>query len=181
MRRLTELADSVRSAIEYAQENVRLLETKDATLGLRLDEADRNVATVLRADVLQRSRLDALERQDRIRSLAFEALSRRAQSQEAYTREVGAAVVSLREARGKLDGALAALERQQAASTSAYAQLGRNVESLSGWAEGFRRAGLSSNTVQEKFAFLSDELRRIRIRVDSLRPLPRNVTASDPR
>src|SRR5688572_13236595 len=35
MRRLAELADSVRSAIEYAQEHVRLLETNDATLGLR--------------------------------------------------------------------------------------------------------------------------------------------------
>ncbi|MGH7462327.1 MAG: hypothetical protein ACREMA_15050, partial [Longimicrobiales bacterium] len=74
-----------------------------------------------------------------------------------------------------------ALERRQATWASDYVQLGRRVETLSSWADGFRRAGLSGDVVQGQFSTLTNELRRIRIRVDSLRPVGRAVTSSDTR
>ncbi len=178
MRRLALLADSIRSVFDYAQGEVRLWSQ-------RLDENDRNTATRLddfaRADQVQLLRLDGLERQNRTYSSAFEALARRAQSQETSARDFSTTVASLRATLGRLDGELAALEQRHAASTSTYAQLGRRVESLSGWADGFRQAGLSGEAVQGRFSTLADELRRIRIRVDSLRPMVRTAVSSETR
>lgn len=184
MGRLGLLADSIRSVFDYTQGQVQQWDTTYANLGQRLDENDNARGVVntrldgfARADQVQRSRLDALERNDRTHSFAFEALSRRAQIQEANTHDVNATVASLRETLGKLDASLAVLEQQHAS----FGQLGRRVESLSGWADGFRRAGLSGDAVQGQLSALADDLRRIRIRVDSLRPPPRAVTSSEPR
>ena len=84
--------------------------------------------------------------------------------------DVGSSVNMLRETLGRLDDGLVSLQQRIQASTSGYAQLGRRVESLTGWADQFRRAGLSADAVQGQLSALSDELRRIRVRVDSLRP-----------
>jgi hypothetical protein len=181
MVRLALLADSIRSVFDYAQGQIQVW-------GQRLDENDRNTVMAAQtlnlrldrfatADQVHRSRVDALERQDRTHSYAFEALSRRAQLQESSMRDVSSSVAWLRESLGRVNSTLAALEQQYAA----YGQLGRRVESLSGWADEFRRAGLSGDAVQNQFSALSSELRRIRIRVDSLRTTGRIVTSSDPR
>jgi hypothetical protein len=192
MARLGSLADSIRAVLEYAQGEVRLWEATYANLGQKLDANARNAASTMRVvntrldgfarmDQTQRSRLEALERQDRTHGSAFEALSRRTISQEAATHDVFAMVASLRETLGKVDSEVDRLQQRFASSNSAYGQLGRRVESLAGWADGFRRAGLSGDAVQGQFASLADELRRIRIRVDSLRPLGRTVMSSDTR
>lgn len=174
MGRLGLLADSIRSVFDYAQGQVQLWSQ-------RLDENDMARDGLERADQAQRTRLDALERQDRTHSYAFEALSRRAQTQETSTYNVSATVSYLRETLGKLDAALAAVEQRHAASTSEYGQLSRRVESVSVWADGFRRAGLSGESVQFRFSALGDEIRRLRMRVDSLRPMGRAITSSDNR
>jgi hypothetical protein len=192
MARLGSLADSIRWVLEYAQGEVRLWETTYANLGQKLDENARNATGALRvlntrldgfarADLTQRTRLDALERQDRTQSSAFEALSRRTVTQETATHDVTAMVVALRETLGNLDNELDRLQQRFASSNSAYGQLGRRVESLAGWADGFRRAGLSGDALQGQLASLTDELRRIRVRVDSLRPMARTVMSSDTR
>jgi chromosome segregation ATPase len=173
MGRLGLLADSIRLVFDYAQGQIQQWETNYANLAQRLDENDQARAAVntrldglARADQVHRSWLDALERQDRTQSVAFEALVRRAQTQEASTNDVSVTIASLRGTLGRMDDALAALERRYTAASS-------RVESLSGWAEGFRRVGLSADAVQGQFSALSNELRRIRIRVDSLRPVRR--------
>jgi hypothetical protein len=192
MARLGSLADSIRAVLEYAQGEVRLWEATYANLGQQLEANARNSAGTLRvvntrldgfarADQTQRSRLEVLERQDRTHITAFEALSRRTISQEAATHDVFTMVASLRETLGKVDSGLGRLEQRFASSNSAYGQLGRRVESLAGWADGFRRAGLSGDALQGQLASLADELRRIRVRVDSLRPYARTVMSSDTR
>jgi len=185
MARLALLADSIRSVFDYAQGEVRLWEASYSTLGQRLDEnvntltrmsnGMRSLNTRLegfaRADVAQRTRLEALERYDRTQSTAFEALARRAVNQEATTHDVSATVGTIRETLGKLDSELAGLEQRLNSSTSAYGQLGRRVDNLAGFADGFRRAGLSGDALQGQLASLADEVRRIRMQVDSLRPV----------
>ncbi|MEX2285248.1 MAG: hypothetical protein WEE89_22375 [Gemmatimonadota bacterium] len=185
MKRLAVLGDSIRSVSDYAQGEAQATHQ-------RFDETDRAMTIRLdglaRVDQAQRSRMDALERQNLTNSSAFAALSRRAQTQESTTSDVSASVSSLRAALSRLDGVLSrldgeltALEERQAASTTAYGQLGRRVESFSTWADGFRQAGLSGESVHGRFSTLTAELRRIRLQVDSLRPLTRAVTAPDSR
>src|SRR5688572_16532274 len=147
MKRLAVLGDSIRSVSDYAQGEAQATH-------LRLDETDRAMTIRLdglaRVDQAQRLRMDALERQNLANtsafSSAFAALSRRAQTQESTTSDVSASVSSLRAALSRLDGELSrlvgeltALEDRQAASTTAYGQLGRRVESFSTWADGFRQ------------------------------------------
>jgi hypothetical protein len=181
MAQLALLADSLRSMLDSAQSKVELWEETYATMEQRLDDKYRSISTTSpaprtsRSDPAGLSRLDALERQDRTHRYAFEALSRRAQTQERATRDVSTSLAALRETLRRMDVALA----QQPGTASASGQLYRRVESLAGWADGFRRAGLSGDAVQRQFSTLSDELRRIRLRVDSLRPMSRAVTSSD--
>jgi chromosome segregation ATPase len=192
MKRLAVLGDSIRSVSDYAQGEAQATH-------LRLDETDRAMTNRLdgltRVDQAQRSRMDALERQNLTNSSAFAALSRRAQTQESATSDVSASVNTLRAALSRLDGELSRLDdelsrlaseltaqkERQAASTTAYGQLGRRVESFSTWADGFRQVGLSGESVHGRFSTLSAELRRIRLQVDSLRPMTRAVTAPDSR
>jgi DNA anti-recombination protein RmuC len=190
--RLALLADSIRSVLGYAQGEVRLWEASFANLQQRIDESGRGstkelkslskrLDTFARADVAQRTRLEALERQDYMHSSAVEALSRRTQVQEANTHDVVSTVSALRETFGRADSELSQLEQRLAASSSAYGQLGRRVDNLAGFADGFRRAGLNGAEVSDQLSQLAGELRRIRMRVDSLRPMTRTVMSSDSR
>jgi hypothetical protein len=164
MGQLTQLADSLRTAFDYAQLQAQQLDADHANGGnARLEGLENAV---------ERERMDALERRDRTHSMAFEALSRRAQIQEANMRELSSSVASLRATLSRMDGALAAVERQN--------PLGRRMESALGWVDDFRRAGLSADAVQSQFSALSIELRRIRVRVDSLRPMGRAVSSLEP-
>lgn len=185
MKRLAMLGDSIRSVFHYAQGEAQAWHQ-------RFDETDRAMTIRLdglaRVDRAQGSRMDALDRQNRTYSSAFAALSRRAQTQESTTSDITASVSSLRTALSRLDGELirldgelAALEERYLASTTAYGQLGRRVESVSTWADGFRQAGLSGEAVRGRFSALNAELRRIRMQVDSLRPPSRAITTSDNR
>jgi hypothetical protein len=45
------------------------------------------------------------------------------------------------------------------------------VDGLTGWVDGFRRVGLSGEAVADRLSALTDELRRVRLRVDSIRPV----------
>jgi chromosome segregation ATPase len=189
MARLGLLADSIRSVFDYAKGEVRLWEASYANLGQRVDKNDNAIVKMAsamrttntrldvfgRADLSQRTRLDALERQSFTNSSAVEALSRRTISQEANAHDVSSMVASLRDMLRRLDSDNRSVQQRLASSTSAYGQLGRRVESLNGWAEGFRRAGLSGDAVQGQLSGLADEVRRLRIRVDSLRPFARTV------
>ena len=185
VKRLAVLSDSIRTVFDFAQGEAQAWHQ-------RFDETDRAMTVRLdglaRVDRDQRSRMDALDRQNHTYSSAFAALSRRAQIQESATSDVSASVSSLRAALSrldgelsKLDGDLATLEERYLASTTAYGQLGRRVESVSTWADGFRQAGLSGESVQGRFSALTKELRRIRMQVDSLRPPSRAMTTSENR
>ncbi len=197
MTHLALLADSIRSVSDYTQGEMRLWETTYANLQHQMEEnfrkgaktdtailrsmttAMRGLNTRLevfaRTDQEQRGRLDAL---DRSQALAVEALARRTQTQESTMHDVSATVGTLRETLGKLDSDLETLDQRLAASSSQYGQLGRRVETLSGWAEGFRRAGLSGDAVQGQLTALADELRRVRVRVDSLRAASRPMISA---
>ena len=185
VKRLAVLSDSIRTVFDFAQGEAQAWHQ-------RFDETDRAMTVRLdglaRVDRDQRSRMDALDRQNRTYSSAFAAMSRRAQTQESTTSDITASVSSLRTALSRLDGELlrldgelGALEDRYAASTTAYGQLGRRVESFSTWADGFRQAGLSGEAVRGRFSALNAELRRIRMQVDSLRPPSRAMTTSDNR
>jgi chromosome segregation ATPase len=187
MGRLGKLADSIRSVFDYTQRELQLWEASYATLGQRVNENDNALKKMTgairaantgfaRADQSQRSRLEALERQQ---TSSVEARSRLTNSQKASTQDVNSTVRSLRETLRKLDNDLGSLTNRLASSTSQYSQLGRRVESLSGWADGFRRAGLSADVVQEQFQDLADEVRRLRTRMDS--QASRAVMSSDSR
>ena len=183
MARLGLLADSIRSVLQYAQGEVRLWEASYATLGQRIESNDNAIgkmANALRSasaradgfarmDNSQRTRLEALERQSLTNSSAVEALVRRTISQENNSHDVSSMVASLREALRRLDNDIGAVEQRLASSTSAYGQLGRRVDNLAGFADGFRRVGLSGNAVDDRLSGLGDELRRLRMRVDSMR------------
>ena len=190
--RLALLADSIRWVLGYAQGEVRLWEATYTTLQQRLDDGGRTSTKALkalntridgfaRATLAARNRIDALERQDYMHSSAVEALVRRTQNQEANTHDVVSTVSALRETLGRADSELSQLEQRLAASSSAYGQLGRRVDNLAGFADGFRRAGLNGAEVSGQLSQLADELRRIRIRVDSMRPMTRTVMSSDSR
>jgi chromosome segregation ATPase len=182
--RLSSLADSLRSVLDRAEGEARLWEASYSTFGQRLTHNDKAVQSVtngMRAVYTrlegQRSRIDALERSDRMHTTAVEALARRT---EGPSREASVTPASLRQTLGRLDSDLALLEQRMATSTSAYGQLGKRVESIAGWADGFRRAGLNADAVQGQFAALADEVRRVRLRVDSLR-FSRSVLSSSSR
>jgi chromosome segregation ATPase len=176
------LWDAAYSTLENrVDENARTTARGDTAILKSMRGLNTRLEVAARADLAQRSRLDALERQDRTHSYAVEALLRRTQTQEASMQDVGSTVAFLRTTLSKLDSDLDMLQQRLAASSSAQGQLGRRVESLSGWADGFRRAGLSADAVHGQLASLSDEVRRIRMRVDSLRPLARRMTARSDR
>jgi hypothetical protein len=187
---LAQLTDSIRSVFAYAQGEIRLWEAAyyaqeqrlDDNAGMigrngdaigRLTAADRTVDTRLgqlaRVDQSQQGRLDGLESQARTQSTAVAALARRAETQEASVRGVASSVADLRATLATLDSELDGVEDELAESGTAYAQMGTRVDRVSGWMDGFRRAGLSAEAVDNRLSALTDELRRVRIRVDSLR------------
>ena len=196
MAGLAQLADSIRSVFAYAQGEVRLWETAYYEQERRLDEnagrigrnsdALARMTTGMRAantriDVLagqdeaQASRLDALARQDRGHATLLESLAQRAQSQESTVRDVTTTLASLRETLAGVDAELVGLEDRLSASSSAYGQMGTRIDGLAGWVDGFRRAGLSGEAVADRLSGLADELRRVRLRVDSIRPVRATV------
>jgi uncharacterized coiled-coil protein SlyX len=200
MARLALLADSIRSVFAYAQGEVHLWEAayyaQEQRLGenagriasngeaiTRMATAVRTVNTRLdefaRVDVAQRSRLDALERQDRTQGSLVEALARRTDTQEATVVDVTTTVAALRETLAKLDAELAVLEDRLAVSSSAFGQMDTRIDRLAGWVDGFRRAGLTGEAVENRLSALADELRRVRMRVDSLRPVGAAVATSE--
>jgi chromosome segregation ATPase len=187
---LAQLADSIRSVFAYAQGEVRLWETAYYAQEQRLDENAASIGShaqaiarvtsaasaastrldgLARADVTKASRLDALERQDRAYGEAFAALVRRTDAQESKVLAVSADVGSLRQTLAGLDADLAGLEGQVTSTGSAFGQMDTRVERLDGWIDGFRRAGLNGEAVQTRLATLASELRRVTMRVDSLR------------
>lgn len=190
MVRLAMLADSIRSVFAYAQGEIRLWEaayyahdqrlrenaariTGNAealtrlTTGLRA--ANNRVDDLASAGAAQRSRLEALEREDQAHGSVLDRLAHQAQAQETSLRDVGTAISGLRQNLANLDTELAGLEEQLESSNSAYTQIDTRLERLAGWVDGFRRAGLSAEAVQGRLTALADELRRVRLRVDSLR------------
>jgi chromosome segregation ATPase len=194
---LGQLADSIRSVFAYAQGEVRLWETAYYAQEQRLDDNAASIARhaesitrvtnaassagtrlveLARADEAKQSRLDALERESRTHATAVAMLARRTEGHGANLVDVTEAVGSLRESlaslgaeQSSLDAELGGLENQVASSGSALGEIDTRVERLDGWIDGFRRAGLSGETVQSRLATLASELRRVTMRVDSLR------------
>lgn len=188
--RLGELADSIRSVFAYAQGEVRLWETAYYAQEKRLDENAANIAgngeaiarvtsgmrlagtrldELARVDIAYGSRVDALEHESRVHGTAVATLARRAGAQEADLLAVTSSLGMLRESLAGLDTELAGLENQVTTTGSAFGEMDTRVARLDGWIDGFRRAGLSGETVQTRLARLADELRRVTVRVDSLR------------
>lgn len=194
------LSDSIRSVFAYAQGEIRLWETAYYAQERRLDEnaarIDRNadaiagmttgvraantrIDALARADETTASRLDALARQDRAHGTALESLAQRTQTQESTVREVATTLASLRATLADVDAELVGLEDRLSASSSAYGQMGTRIDGLAGWVDGFRRAGLSGEAVADRLSRLADELRRVRLRVDSIRPVRTTVRATE--
>jgi hypothetical protein len=128
------LADSLRSALEQAQDEARLLEASRASYGKRLADNDKAMKTMtngVRAVYTrlegQRSRLDALERTDRAHTYQIEGLNRRAQWQDLSMRDDDATPSTLRKTLARLDSDLAILEQRMGRSRSTYGLLGRPV------------------------------------------------------
>jgi hypothetical protein len=128
----------------------------------RLDE-------LARTDVAYATRVDALERQTRANGTAVATLARRADAQDADIGEVAAHVGSLRQTLAGLDTELAGLENQLTSTGSAFGEMDTRVARLDGWIDSFRRAGLNGQAVENRLATLASELRRVTMRVDSLR------------
>jgi len=192
MTGLAQLTDSVRSVSAYAQGEMRLWDAAYYAHEQRLDENAGRIAgnaeaitrmttaaraTTARLDELarfgeaQQNRVGALEEQDRTQGSLVEALAGRTRTQEATLAGMTTTLATLRETLAEVDGELAELEDQLAASGSAYGELDTRIATLTGWVDGFRRAGLSGTTVESRLTALADELRRMRMRVDSLRPV----------
>jgi chromosome segregation ATPase len=143
------------------------------TTGMRA--ANTRIDVLAGQDEAQASRLDALARQDRAHATLLEGLAQRAQSQESTVRDVTTTLASLRETLAGVDAELVGLEDRLSASSSAYGQMGTRIDGLAGWVDGFRRAGLSGEAVADRLSGLADELRRVRLRVDSIRPVRATV------
>lgn len=187
MARLTLLSDSIRSVFAYAQGQINLWEAAYDAQQRRIEEdaarIGRNGEAITRmtrvvdgrldalagADRTQQSRLDALARDDRTQMSMLEALAGRTQSNETMLRDVSATLSGLRQTLASLDGQLAAMEDRYATSTTAIQELHARVDGMAGWVDGWRRTGLNGPAVEERLATLADELRRVSVRVDSMR------------
>lgn len=190
--RLAQLTDSIRSVFAYAEGELRLWDAAYYAHEQRLEEnagkIARNVEAIAsmsaaagrvsaRLDELARSaevqeqRLVVLEEEDRSQASALESLASRTGAQEATLVDLGTTVAGLRETLAGVDGELAALEELVAASGSAYGELDTRIEGIAGWVDGFRRAGLSGAALESRLSAFAEELRRVRMRVDSLRPV----------
>lgn len=196
MAGLALLSDSIRSVFAYAQGEIRLWETAYYAQENRLDEnaarigrnadaiarmttgmraANTRIDALARVDETTATRLDALGRQDRAHGTALESLAQRTQTQESTARDVTATLATLRQTLADLDAELLGLDDRLSASSSAYGLMDTRVDGLAGWVDGFRRAGLSAEAVAGRLSALTDELRRVRLRVDSIRPVRTTV------
>ena len=164
-------------AITGLTTGVRAASTRLDQLGRAGEAQQARLVRLERADEAQQARLAGLELQDRTQGSALEALARRTEAQEASVRGATTTIGSLRQTLAGLDGELTALEDQLQNTGSAYGQLNTRMERLNGWVEEFRRAGLTGEAVDSRLVSLANELRRVRLRVDSLRatrPLARS-------
>jgi hypothetical protein len=189
---LAVLSDSIRSVFAYAQGEIRLWETAYYAQERRLDEnaawigtnaeaiarmttgmraANTRIDALAGADERTATRLDALVRQDRAHGTALESLAQRAQTQESAARDVTTTLATLRQTLAGLDAALLGFDDRLSASSSAFGRMDTRVDGLTGWVDGFRRVGLSGEAVADRLSALTDELRRVRLRVDSIRPV----------
>ena len=187
---LTRLADSIRSVSAFAEGEIRLWETayydqdrrlnenaggvrRNADAIARMATAMRTVNTRLDAlaavDETTASRLAALARRDQEHATLFEDVVRRTVAQESTGRDLATTVGTLRQTLSELDTELVALDDRLSASGSAFVQMDSRVEGLADWIDGFRRAGLNGEAVAGRLSALADELRRVRLRVDSIR------------
>lgn len=192
LARLALLADSIRSVFAYAQGEIRLWEAAYYAQEQRLNEHTGRIARngeaitrmttalrtsntradeLARVDEAQHSRLDQLERQDRTQLSLLEVLDQRTRTQEAAVSDASTTIAAVRQHLASLDAELVGLEDRVEASTSTYGQIDTRIERLASWVDGFRRAGLSAEAVQSRLSALADELRRVRLRVDSIRPV----------
>jgi chromosome segregation ATPase len=192
MSRLSILSDSIGSVFAYAQGEIQLWQTayyaqeqqlKDNSAAIarngdaiaRLADALRTANTRLDelagADEMHGGRLEALEQQDRTHSSLVDALSQRTATQEAAAVDLTTRVAELRETLVELDGVLVGMQDRLAASTSAYGDMDTRVGRIASYIEEFRRAGITGDELDDRLASLDDEIRRLRLRVDSLRPV----------
>jgi len=188
--RLGELTDSIRAVLAYAQGEVRLWETAYYAQEQRLDEEAARVASnmqaiarlhsaaqmasnrldeLARTDIAYAARVYALEQQTRSHATAMATLARRADAQQDDMGEIATHIGTLRESLAGLDTELAGLETQLTSTGSAFGEMDMRVARLDGWIDGFRRAGLNGEAVENRLATLASELRRVTMRVDSLR------------
>jgi chromosome segregation ATPase len=171
------LQDSIASVQEYAEtEFSRFWQTAYLEHERRLDAAANGIRVngVAIGNLVDESN----------RTLArIGELSSHDQAQGSLIADVGATVSTLGQTLATVDGQLDALDDAVTAldvqistltgevnsSRSVQARLGSRVDGVEQWVDGFRSEGLSADAVQSRLAAMMEDLRRVRLRVDSLR------------
>ena len=186
----TVLQDSIRSVFAFAQGEIQLWQTAYDAQQQRLEElaarvlgngqaiarvtaaasaTDQRVDALATADRIQAVRFDALEEQDRTHASILDAVASRVQAQESTLLGMNESVGSARRALAALDSEISTLENRVAASTTAHTQLVSRVDAVAGWADAFRQRDITAPALIGQLGQLTDGLRRVSLRVDSLR------------
>jgi chromosome segregation ATPase len=115
------------------------------------------------------ARIDELVRADQSRTTVIAGMEETVSSMHQTLAAVDGQIDVLDDAVTALDVQISALTGEVNSSRNAQVRLGTRVDGVEQWVDGFRSEGLNANAVQSRLSSLVEDLRLVRIRVDSLR------------
>lgn len=171
------LQDSIASVQAYAEtEFSRFWETAYLEHERRLDAAAsgirRNgdaIGQLTTQSSRVNARMDELARSDQAQGDAISNVGQTVSSMSATLTSVDNQMDALDGAITALDVQISALTGELNTSRTAQARLGTRVDGVEQWVDGFRSEGLNADAVQSRLASLVEDLRLVRMRVDSMR------------
>jgi chromosome segregation ATPase len=115
------------------------------------------------------ARIDELVRADQSRTTVIAGMEETVSSMHQTLAAVDGQIDVLDDAVTALDVQISALTGEVNSSRNTQVRLGTRVDGVEQWVDGFRSEGLNANAVQSRLSSLVEDLRLVRIRVDSLR------------
>jgi hypothetical protein len=171
------LQDSIASVQAYAEnEFSRIWQTayleherrlNAAAIGIR--QNGEAVGQLVSQSSRTNTRIDELVRADQSQTTAIAGMEETVSSMHQTIAAVDGQIDVLDDAVTALDVQISALTGEVNSTRSAQGRLGTRVDGVEQWVDGFRSEGLNANAVQSRLSSLVEDLRLVRIRVDSLR------------
>jgi len=115
------------------------------------------------------ARIDDLVRADQSQTTVIAGMEETVSSMHQTLASVDGQIDVLDDAVTALDVQITALTGEVNTTRNAQGRLGTRVDGVEQWVDGFRSEGLNANAVQSRLSSLVEDLRLVRIRVDSLR------------